>query len=389
MEVVIVSALRTAIGSFNGALSTTETHKLGGALIRQTLAKTNVQASEVSEVIIGQVLTAGAGQNPTRQSAIEGKIPVDVPAFSVNQVCGSGLKAIALGYQSILLGQSRIVIAGGQENMSMSLHGMNIRGGKKMGNATLIDLMINDGLFDAFEKVHMGITAEKIAESFGISRHDQDQFTVDSQAKAMAAQKSQRFKEEIVPIMVRTKQGMVPFQEDEYIKGDVTCDGLSKLKPAFKEDGTVTAGNASGINDGAAIVMLMSREEAVKRGLEILGSIKSFAQVGVEPIVMGTGPVPASKKALELCHWSINDLELIEANEAFAAQALYVNRTMNWDTTKVNVNGGAIALGHPIGASGARILVTLLHEMQKRGVHKGLATLCVGGGMGVAMCVER
>jgi len=389
MEVAIVSALRTAIGNFNGSLAGLHAHKLSESLIKQSLLDTAVSPHEVSEVIMGQVLTAGLGQNPARQAAMNAGLPQEVPAFGVNQVCGSGLKSIALGYQSILNGESKIVIAGGQENMSLCPHAIRLRNGTRMGNASITDLMIQDGLSDIFENIHMGLTAEKISESFSISRDEQDRFAVHSQNKAEAAQKSGKFKEEIVPIKVHTKKEEISFENDEYIRSGVIADSLSKLKPAFKQDGTVTAGNSSGINDGAAIVMLMPYDEAVRRGLDIFATIKSFAQVGVAPIIMGTGPVPASQKALSICNWSVDELDLIEANEAFASQAIYVNRTMKWDEQKVNVNGGAIAIGHPIGASGARILVTLLHEMKKRGVNKGLATLCVGGGMGVAMCIER
>lgn len=388
-EVVIVSAYRTAIGSFNGSLAGLPASKLGEALLRKTLETTKVDGADLSEVILGQVLTGGVGQNPARQASIGAGIPKEVPAWGINQVCGSGLRAVALGYQAILAGQSNIVIAGGQESMSQSAHSIQMRNGYKMGNAELVDMMIKDGLSDAFFNYHMGITAENVAEKFSISREEQDNFSVSSQNKAEAAQKAGKFKDEIVPIKVMIKKEEVNFEHDEFVRHGVKFDDLTKLRPAFKKDGTVTAGNASGINDGAAVVMLMTKEEAQKRGLPILATIKSFAHAGVAPEIMGTGPIPAVKKALELANWSADDLDLIEANEAFAAQAISVNRELKWDLNKVNVNGGAIALGHPIGASGARVLVTLLHEMKRKNAKKGLATLCIGGGMGVAMCLER
>lgn len=388
-DVVIVSAFRTAIGNLNGTLAGLPAHKLGEAVIRKTLESTKVKPDEVSEVIMGQVLACGAGQNPARQASMAAGIPKEVPAWIINQVCGSGLRSIAQGYQAIASGSSKIVIAGGQESMSQCPHAVNIRTGYKMGNAPLVDVMINDGLTDVFSQTHMGITAENIAEKFNITREDQDKFSTESQNKAEAAKKAGKFTDEIVPIKVQIKKDEVTFAQDEFIRDGVKLEDLGKLKPAFKKEGTVTAGNASGINDGAAVVMMMTREEAEKRGLPVLARIKSFAQAGVDPAIMGTGPIPASRKALEMAGWKISDLDLIEANEAFAAQAVCVNKEMGWDTAKVNVNGGAIAIGHPIGASGARILTTLIHEMKRRDAKKGLATLCVGGGMGVAMCIER
>ncbi|AIF81951.1 acyltransferase [endosymbiont of Acanthamoeba sp. UWC8] len=389
MEVVIVSALRTAVGNFNGTLSSMPAHKMSEILIKKTLENTKVAPNEVSEVIMGQILTSGEGQNPARQASIGSGLPYTTTAFTINQVCGSGLRAVALGYQAILTGQAKIVIAGGQENMSRAPHAVHMRNGTKMGSAELTDLMIKDGLWDAFNNVHMGITAEKIAEQFNISREDQDKFSVNSQNKAEAAQKAGKFKDEIVPLTIPSRKGDIVFDQDEFIRVGASYEALSGIRPAFKKDGTVTAGNASGINDGAALLMLMSKEEAEKRGLKILAKIKDFAQAGVDPIIMGTGPIDASRKVLEKCGWAVDDLDLIEANEAFAAQAICVNKSLKLDETKVNVNGGAIALGHPIGASGARVLVTLIHEMNKRDAKKGLATLCIGGGMGVAMCIER
>lgn len=388
-KVAIVAAKRTAIGNFNGALSSLAAHKLGEAVIKQVLLDSGINPSQVSEVIMGQILTASTGQNPARQASIAAGIPKEVPAWGVNQVCGSGLRSVALGWQAIISGQSKIVIAGGQESMSQAPHAMNVRLGYKMGNAELIDLMIKDGLTDAFSLVHMGITAENIAKQFNITREEQDQFALASQNKAEAAKTSGRFDHEIVPVKVVSRKEEITVAADEFIRLGLKYEDLARLKPAFKSDGTVTAGNASGINDGAAAVILMSLPEAQKRGLKIYGVIKSFAQAGVDPQIMGTGPIPASQKALEYAGWSVKDLDLVEANEAFAAQAICVNKQMGWDVSKVNVNGGAIALGHPIGASGTRILVTLLHEMEKRNAHKGLATLCVGGGMGVSVCVER
>jgi acetyl-CoA C-acetyltransferase len=389
MEVVIVSALRTAIGNFAGSISSLPAHKLGEAVIKRVMQDTKVNPSDVNEVILGQVLTANAGQNPARQAAMGAGLPKETPAITINQVCGSGLRSVALAYQSIQLGVNKVVLAGGQESMSQSPHAVHLRNGIKMGDGSLVDTMIKDGLTDAFAGTHMGITAENIAEKFAITRDDQDKFSANSQAKAEAAQKSGVFKDQIVPITIPSKKGEVIFEQDEFIRYGVTAEALSALRPAFKKDGTVTAGNASGINDGAAILMLMTKDEAEKRGLKPLATIKSFAQAGVDPSIMGTGPIPASQKALEMCGWTVNDLDVIEANEAFAAQAICVNRTMGWDESKVNVNGGAIALGHPIGASGARVLVTLIHEMVRRDAKKGLVTLCIGGGMGVAMCLER
>lgn len=388
-DVVIVSALRTAIGNFNGTLSSLPAHKLGAAVIQKVLEQTKVPANDVSEVIMGQILAAGEGQNPARQASMAAGLPKEVPAWIVNQVCGSGLRSVALGAQAIMAGQSNIVICGGQENMSQAPHCAQLRNGCKMGSAEFVDTMISDGLTDIFNKYHMGITAENVAEKYQISRDEQDKFSSDSQNKAEAAQKAGKFKDEIIPVEVTIKKETIQFANDEFIRNGVKTEDLAKLRPAFKKDGTVTAGNASGINDGAAAVMLMSREEAEKRGLKILGTIKSFAQAGVDPAIMGTGPIPAVQKALAKAGWAVKDLDLIEANEAFAAQAISVNKELGWDTAKINVNGGAIALGHPIGASGTRILVTLLHEMNRRDAKKGLATLCVGGGMGVAMCIER
>jgi acetyl-CoA C-acetyltransferase len=364
-------------------------HKMSEILIKKTLENTKVAPNEVSEVIMGQILTSGEGQNPARQASIGSGLPYTTTAFTINQVCGSGLRAVALGHQAILTGQAKIVIAGGQENMSHAPHAVHMRNGTKMGSAELTDLMIKDGLWDAFNNVHMGITAEKIAEQFNISREDQDKFSVNSQNKAEAAQKAGKFKDEIVPVTIPSRKGDIVFDQDEFIRAGASYEALSGIRPAFKKDGTVTAGNASGINDGAALLMLMSKEEAEKRGLKILAKIKDFAQAGVDPIIMGTGPIAACQQVLEKCGWGVDDLDLIEANEAFAAQAICVNKSLKLDETKVNVNGGAIALGHPIGASGARVLVTLIHEMNKRDAKKGLATLCIGGGMGVAMCIER
>lgn len=388
-DVVIVSAYRTAIGSFNGSLAQVSAPKLGEAVIRKTLEATKVTPSDVSEVIMGNILTAGLGMNTARQAALNAGISIEAPAWTINQVCGSGLRAVALGYDAIRLGNAKIVIAGGQENMSASAHAIHLRGGYKMGNATMVDTMINDGLTDVFNNYHMGITAENIADKFAISKDEQDAFALSSQNKAEAAQKAGKFNDEIVPVKIMVKREEQLFASDEFIRHGAKLEDMSKLKSAFKKEGTVSAANASGINDGAAVVMLMSRDEAAKRGLEILATIKSFAHAGVDPTVMGTGPIPASKLALEKAGWSVADLDLIEANEAFAAQAICVNKQMGWDVAKVNVNGGAIALGHPIGASGCRILVTLLHELKRSGAKRGLATLCVGGGMGVAMCVER
>lgn len=390
-EVVIVAATRTAIGSFGGSLAKISAPELGATVIKALLAQTGVAPEQISEVIMGQVLTAGQGQNPARQAMIKAGIPVHVPAMTINQVCGSGLKVTHLAAQAIACGDAEIVIAGGQENMSLAPHILpGSRDGFRMGNAQLIDSMVYDGLTDVYNQYHMGITAENVAEKYGISREDQDALALASQNKAEAAQKAGRFVEEITPVLIPQRKGdPIAFANDEYIKAGATADSLAKLRAAFKKDGTVTAGNASGINDGAAAVMLMSARKAEELGLKPLARIKAYASAGVEPSLMGMGPVPATQRALARAGWSVNDLDLIEANEAFAAQALGVNRELQWDTSKVNVNGGAIALGHPIGASGNRILVTLLHEMVRRDAKKGLATLCIGGGMGVALALER
>jgi acetyl-CoA C-acetyltransferase len=376
--IVIASAARTPVGSFNGALASVPAHELGKTAIKGALERAGIQAGDVSEVIMGQILAAGAGQNPARQASIAAGIPVDAPAWGMNQLCGSGLRAVALGAQQIQDGSASIVVAGGQESMSQAPHVMHLRDGVKMGDAKLIDTMIKDGLWDAFNGYHMGTTAENVARQWQISRDEQDKFAVASQNK-----------DEIVSVTIKSRKGDVVVSEDEYIKDGVTLESVSKLRPAFDKEGTVTAGSASGINDGAAAVVLMSLEEAKKRGIKPLARIVSWAHAGVDPSIMGTGPIPASKKALEKAGWTVNDLDLIEANEAFAAQACAVNKGLGWDTSKVNVNGGAIAIGHPIGASGARVLTTLLYEMQRRDAKKGLATLCIGGGMGVAMCVQR
>lgn len=388
-DVVIVSATRTAVGSFLGAFATVPAHELGAAVIASALDKAGVAPADVEEVILGQVLTAGAGQNPARQAAIKAGIPHAATALGINQICGSGLRAVALGYQQIANGDARIIVAGGQESMSLAPHCQNLRAGTKMGPVTMVDTMISEGLTDAFGGYHMGITAENVAKAFGISREEQDAFALASQQKAAAAQTAGKFDAEITPFIVKTRKGDIVVSKDEYIRAETTAEGLAKLRPAFDKDGTVTAGNASGLNDGAAVVVLMSAQEAKARGITPLARIASWATAGVEPALMGTGPIPASKKALEKAGWNIGDLDLIEANEAFAAQACSVNQGMGWDAGKVNVNGGAIAIGHPIGASGARILVSLLHEMGRTGVNRGLATLCIGGGMGVALCVER
>ncbi|SNS24097.1 MULTISPECIES: acetyl-CoA C-acetyltransferase [unclassified Azospirillum] len=389
VEVVIAGAARTPIGSFNGAFAGVPAAKLGEVAIREALARAQTDAAEVSEVVMGHVLTAGLGQNPVRQAAIAAGIPSSRTAFAINQICGSGLRAVALGYQSLLLGDTDVVVAGGQESMSLSPHAIYMRGGTKMGDAALVDTMIKDGLWDAFNGYHMGITAENVAEKFQISREEQDAFAAGSQQKAEAAQKEGRFKAEIAAVTIASRKGDVVVDADEYPKHGTTAETLAKLKPAFKKDGTVTAGNASGLNDGAAALVLMRADNAAKRGVQPLARIVSWATAGVDPSIMGTGPIPASREALRKAGWSIDQLDLIEANEAFAAQALAVNKDLGWDPAKVNVNGGAIALGHPIGASGARVLVTLLHEMARRDAKKGLATLCIGGGMGVALCVER
>ncbi len=386
--VVIVAAKRTAIGNFGGALSSIPAHELGAALIRNILENTNVAVDDVDDVIMGQVLTAGCGQNPARQAAIAAGIGSDKTALTINQVCGSGLRAVAMGMQSIMNGDATIVLAGGQENMSMSPHCVHMRNGTKFGDVKMTDTMIKDGLWDVFNDYHMGITAENIAQEFEISREEQDKFAVSSQNKAEAAIKSGKFKNEIMPFVIKGKIDEFVFEMDEFPREGVTIEGLAKLRPAFKKDGTVTAANASGLNDGAALVMLMRKSEADKRGLKPLAAIKSWATAGVDPAVMGTGPIPATKKALKKAGWDVADLDLIESNEAFAAQACSVAKALDFPLNKVNVNGGAIALGHPIGASGCRVLVTLLHEMKRRGAGKGLATLCIGGGMGIAMCVE-
>ena len=388
-EIVIVSAARTAVGSFNGAFAATPAHELGAAAIKAALVRAEVDAGEVDEVILGQVLTANQGQNPARQAAIKAGIPQDKTAFGLNQVCGSGLRAVALGMQQIANGDAKIVVAGGQESMSQSQHGAHLRSGTKMGDLKFVDTMIRDGLMDVFNGYHMGQTAENVAAKWQLSRHEQDQFALASQNKAEAAQKAGRFKEEIVPVTISGRKGDVVVDADEYIRPGTTLDALAKLKPAFAKDGTVTAGNASGINDGGAALVLMSAKDASARGLTPLGRIASWATAGVDPAIMGTGPIPASRRALEKAGWKVKDLDLVEANEAFAAQALAVNKDMGWDPAIVNVNGGAIAIGHPIGASGARVLATLLHEMQRRGAKKGLATLCIGGGMGIALTIAR
>ena len=388
-EVVIVGAARTAVGSFNGALSSLPAHELGRVTIVEALSRAKVDPKDVSEVIMGQILAAGAGQNPARQAAVNAGIPVESTAYGINQLCGSGLRAVALASQSIKLGDSTIVVAGGQESMSQSTHCMHLRDGVKMGDGQLVDTMIRDGLWDAFNGYHMGTTAEHIAEKWQLTREEQDTFAAGSQNKAEAAMASGRFKDEIAPVIIKTRKGETVVDTDEYPKAGVTAEGLGGLRPAFAKDGTVTAGNASGINDGAAALVLMSADEAKTRGIEPLARIVSWATAGVDPSIMGTGPIPASRAALAKAGWTVDDLDLIESNEAFAAQSCAVNKDMGWDTDKVNVNGGAIAIGHPIGASGARVLVTLLHEMQKRDAKKGLATLCIGGGMGVAMCVAR
>jgi acetyl-CoA C-acetyltransferase len=388
-EIVIASAARTPVGAFNGGLSSLSAHTLGEVAITEALKRAQVSADEVSEVVLGQILTAGAGQNPARQAAVNAGIPVERTAYVVNQVCGSGLRSVALGSQAIALGDSDIVVAGGQESMSQAPHCAHLRNGVKMGDMQMVDTMIKDGLWDAFNGYHMGNTAENVAERWQITRDQQDAFAAASQQKAEAAQKAGRFNDEIVPVTVKGRRGETVVDTDEYPKHGTTVDTLAKLRPAFAKDGTVTAGNASGINDGAAAVVLMTAEAAAKRGVTPLARIRSWATAGVDPAIMGSGPIPASRAALEKAGWRADELDLIEANEAFAAQACAVNKEMGWDTERVNVNGGAIALGHPIGASGTRILVTLLHEMRRRDAKKGLATLCIGGGMGIAMCVER
>ena len=388
-NVVIVSAARTAVGSFNGSFANTPAHDLGAAVIEALIERAGIDKADVSETILGQVLTAGQGQNPARQAHINAGLPIEAAAWGINQVCGSGLRAVALGAQHIQLGDAQIVVAGGQESMSLSNHVAHLRSGIKMGDTKFIDSMIKDGLWDAFNGYHMGQTAENVAQKWQISREQQDEFAVASQNKAEAAQKAGKFKDEIAPFTVKTRKGDIVVDSDEYIRHGATIDAMAKLKPAFTKDGSVTAANASGLNDGAAGVLLMSAEEAEKRGLTPLARIASYATAGLDPSIMGVGPIHASRKALEKAGWKVGDLDLVEANEAFAAQACAVNKDMGWDSAIVNVNGGAIAIGHPIGASGARILNTLLFEMQRRDAKKGLATLCIGGGMGVAMCLER
>ncbi len=388
-DIVIVAATRSAVGSFNGSFATLPAHEIGAQVIEAALARAGIEAGDVDEVILGQVLTAAQGQNPARQSAIKAGIPIDKTAWSLNQVCGSGLRAVALGAQQIATGDATFILAGGQENMTLSPHAAYLRAGQKMGDLNFIDTMIKDGLWDAFNGYHMGQTAENIAQKFQITREEQDEFAVASQNKAEAARNAGKFKDEIAPVTVKTRKGDVVVDTDEYIRDGATLDALAKLRPAFTKDGTVTAGNASGINDGAAILVITTAQEAEKRGLKVLARVASWATAGVDPTIMGTGPIPAVRKALERAGWSIDDLDLIEANEAFAAQAISVNKELGWDTSKVNVNGGAIAIGHPIGASGARILTTLLHELERRDAKKGIATLCIGGGQGVALTVER
>jgi acetyl-CoA C-acetyltransferase len=388
-EIVIAGATRTPIGSFNGALSSVPAHYLGQVVIAEAMRRANVDAKEVSEVILGQILAAGEGQNPARQAAVGAGLPYEVTAYGINQLCGSGLRSVALGFQAVRGGDSAIVVAGGQESMSQAPHCIHLRNGVKMGDADLVDTMIKDGLWDAFNGYHMGNTAENVAQRWQITRQQQDELAQRSQNRAEAAQKSGRFKDEIIPVKIATRKGDVVVDSDEFPRHGTTMETLAKLKPSFDKNGTVTAGNASGINDGAAAVVLMTDDEARKRGAKPLARIVSWATAGVDPAIMGTGPIPASRLALKRAGWKVEDLDLVEANEAFAAQACAVNKDLGFDPAKVNVNGGAIALGHPIGASGARVLVTLLHEMGKRNARKGLATLCIGGGMGIAMCVER
>ncbi len=388
-DIVIASAARTPVGSFNGALSGVAAHHLGQVAILEAMKRANVAPGDVDEAILGQILTAGQGQNPARQAAIGAGIPVEKTAYGINQLCGSGLRAVALGFQAIKSGDSNIVVAGGQESMSQAPHAMYLRGGTKMGNAEMVDTMIKDGLWDAFHGYHMGTTAENVAQKWQITREEQDKFALASQNKAEAAQKAGKFKDEIASVTIKGRKGDVVVSDDEYPKHGTTLETLTKLRPAFDKAGTVTAGNASGINDGAAALILMTAKEAEKRGVKPLARIVAWATAGVEPAIMGSGPIPASKAALAKAGWKVEDLDLIEANEAFAAQACAVNKTLGWDPAKVNVNGGAIAIGHPVGASGARVLTTLLYEMGRRNAKKGLATLCIGGGMGIAMCVER
>jgi acetyl-CoA C-acetyltransferase len=388
-DIVIVGAARTAVGAFNGAFANTPAHELGAAAIKAALERAGVDAADVDEVIMGQILAAGQGQNPARQAAMKAGVPQEATAWGLNQLCGSGLRAVAIGMQQIANGDADVIVAGGQESMSMAQHAAHLRSGAKMGDMKLMDTMLKDGLIDAFHGYHMGTTAENVAAKWQITREEQDAFAVASQNKAEAAQKSGRLKDEIVPFTVSTRKGDIVVDADEYPRHGATLDGMAKLKPAFSKDGTITAGNASGINDGAAAVVLMTAKEAEKRGLKPIARISGWATAGVDPAIMGTGPIPSSRKLLKKLGWNVQDLDLIEANEAFAAQAIAVNKDMGWDTAKVNVNGGAIAIGHPIGASGARVLVTLLHEMLKRDAKKGLATLCIGGGMGIALAVER
>ena len=388
-DIVIVSAARTPVGNFNGAFATLPAHDLGKVAVQAVIERAGLQPGEVDEVILGQILTAGEGQNPARQAARAAGVPDEKTAFGINQLCGSGLRAVALAAQQVRTGESRVVVAGGQESMTQAPHAAHLRAGTKMGELGLVDTMLKDGLWDAFHGYHMGTTAENVARHYQITRQQQDEFAVGSQQKASAAQKSGKFKDEIVPVTVKGRKGDTVVSDDEYIRHDANVETMAKLRPAFSKDGTVTAGNASGINDAAAALVVMSASEAERRGLKPLARIAAFATAGVDPAVMGTGPIPSSRKALERAGWKVGDLDLIEANEAFAAQAYAVNQEMGWDPERVNVNGGAIAIGHPIGASGARVLVTLLHEMQKRDAKKGLATLCIGGGMGVAMCLER
>ena len=388
-EVIISSCSRTAVGTLGRSLKNVKSDDLGASVISDQLLRSNLKPEDIDEVIMGQVLTGGTGQNPARQAAIKSGIPKEKPAYVVNQVCGSGIRSVVSGFQSIKSGDSKIIISGGQESMSLAPHAIHLRDGKKLGDAQIIDTMIKDGLWDAFHGYHMGITAENVAEKFQVTRDEQDKFAYRSQEKAIKAQKNNKFKEEIVNFKIKSKNAEINFNKDEHPRESINLDALSRLKPVFKKDGSVTAGNASGINDGAAVVTLMNSEEANKRGIKKLVSIKSWASCGVDPALMGTGPIPSSKKALDLAGWSVKDVDLFEINEAFAAQSLAVLKTLSIPEEKVNVNGGAIAIGHPIGASGTRILVTLIHEMIKRDVKKGLATLCIGGGMGIAICIER
>jgi len=388
-SVVITSAVRTAVGSLNKSLKNVPGYELGSAVIKGSLDQSKIKKEDIDEIIMGQVLTGGAGQNPARQASIHSGIPKEKPAYVVNQVCGSGIRSVASGFQSIKSGDSKIIIAGGQESMSLAPHAIHLRDGKKLGDTEMTDTMIKDGLWDAFHGYHMGITAENVATKFQVTRDEQDKFALHSQEKALNAQKENKFKEEIINFKIKSKKAEVDFNIDEHPRNGINLDALKRLKPVFKKDGTVTAGNASGINDGAAAVTLMSSEEAEKRNLKKLATIKSWASCGVDPALMGTGPIPSSKKALDLAGWAVKDLDLLEINEAFAAQSIAVLKTLGVPQEKVNVNGGAIAIGHPIGASGTRILVTLIHEMIKRDAKKGLATLCIGGGMGIAMCIER